>query len=871
MDNSEKLNIVITKNDFKIDNLTCYNNYNEEDKKLFKSMLENKYKCVFNLAFSLKNDYSTSVNYLKHLSEIYINKVIIKPSLNFTKTKENIDFSNGEINEIIEETPYIIGSENICKKWLIDLFNKLNEIFYDEINDFDGSTSEYFQKRNRNIQIPSRIYFHLVENTKSNDYPFAFLATYTALKDNRIVYYPLKYALEEFKNDKKRLNKLISSITDVSKDSSFIKKLVDKGEIFHPLNFSEEDAFTFLKELVIYENNGIVCRIPNWWVTRDSSNKISIDLQEKIQEGMGFMNPYAIITLAPSMIYNGIEITKAEIMQLLNQNEGLAHIKGKWIENNHQKLEELLENYEYYSQDGTSLSEILQIISGIKESECNNQIVIEFARKDWLKQFINKQFFSVNENVIGSNFKGKLRPYQFDAFKWLYGMNKLNFGVCLADDMGLGKTIEVLSFLDKYKEENGKNVLLIIPASLIENWKHEIKKFTPELDYFVLKGNKNITNGKTNSFLTITTYQTAAKSDYLDTINWDLIILDEAQAIKNYETITTRKIKSLKTRMRIALTGTPIENNLLNLWSIFDFINPGLLGTRKQFKEFSKTLETDVEQFKNLKVLIEPFILRRLKSDKSIINDLPEKIETDVYINLTKNQIILYKNRIDELEKQMNASKTEFEAKGKVLNAIMSLKQICNHPSQYLGKMDYQLEESGKFVELKNICENIFEKREKVLVFTQFKEIIPALNNILKDIFKIEGYCIDGDTTLSVRDKYVNSFQNDDIPYMILSVKTGGVGLNLTAAQNVIHFDRWWNPAVEDQATDRTYRIGQKENVSVFKFITADTIEEIINEMLKVKKDLADKYINSVDDNVMNKLSSQEILKTLYYRGDENE
>lgn len=871
MDNSEKLKIVITKNDFKIDNLTCYNNYNEEDKKLFKSMLENKYKCVFNLAFSLKNDYSTSVNYLKHLSEIYINKVILKPSLNFTKTKENIDFSNSEINEIIEEAPYIIGSENICKKWLIDLFNKLNEIFYDEINDFDGSTSEYFQKRNRNIQIPSRIYFHLVENTKSNEYPFAFLATYTALKDNRIVYYPLKYALEEFKNDKKRLNKLISSITDVSKDSSFIKKLVDKGEIFHPLNFSEEDAFTFLKELVIYENNGIVCRIPNWWVTRDSSNKISIDLQEKIQEGMGFMNPYAIITLAPSMIYNGIEITKAEIMQLLNQNEGLAHIKGKWIENNHQKLEELLENYEYYSQDGSSLSEILQIISGIKESECNNKIVIEFARKDWLKQFINKQFFSVNENVIGSNFKGKLRPYQFDAFKWLYGMNKLNFGVCLADDMGLGKTIEVLSFLDKYKEENGKNVLLIVPASLIENWKHEIKKFTPKLDYFVLKGNKNITNGKSNSFLTITTYQTAAKSDYLDTINWDLIILDEAQAIKNYETITTRKIKSLKSRMRIALTGTPIENNLLNLWSIFDFINPGLLGTRKQFKEFSKTLETDVEQFKNLKVLIEPFILRRLKSDKSIINDLPEKIETDVYINLTKNQIILYKNRIDELEQQMNASKSEFEAKGKVLNAIMSLKQICNHPSQYLGKMDYQLEESGKFVELKNICENIFEKREKVLVFTQFKEIIPALNNMLKDIFKIEGYCIDGDTTLSVRDKYVNSFQNDDIPYMILSVKTGGVGLNLTAAQNVIHFDRWWNPAVEDQATDRTYRIGQKENVSVFKFITADTIEEIINEMLKVKKDLADKYINSVDGNVMNKLSSQEILKTLYYRGDENE
>ena len=206
-----------------------------------------------------------------------------------------------------------------------------------------------------------------------------------------------------------------------------------------------------------------------------------------------------------------------------------------------------------------------------------------------------------------------------------------------------------------------------------------------------------------------------------------------------------------------------------------------------------------------------------------------------------------------------------------VLNAIMALKQICNHPSQYLGKNDYKLEESGKFIELKSICETIYEKREKVLVFTQFKEIIPALNNLLKEVFKQEGYCIDGDTSLANRNLYVNNFQNKDIPYMILSVKTGGVGLNLTSAQNVIHFDRWWNPAVEDQATDRTYRIGQKNNVSVYKFISANTIEDIINQMLKVKKDLADKYINSISNDVLNKLSTEELLNTMYYRGDDYE
>lgn len=272
-----------------------------------------------------------------------------------------------------------------------------------------------------------------------------------------------------------------------------------------------------------------------------------------------------------------------------------------------------------------------------------------------------------------------------------------------------------------------------------------------------------------------------------------------------------------------------------------------------------------------MKSIIEPFILRRLKTDKKIISDLPEKLENEIIINLSKEQIVLYKTRVKELEEILKQEQSEFEKKGKVLNAIMALKQICNHPSQYLGKNDYKLEESGKFIELKAICENIYEKREKVLVFTQFKEIIPALNLLLKDVFKQEGYCIDGDTSLSNRNLYVNYFQSKDIPYMILSVKTGGVGLNLTAAQNVIHFDRWWNPAVEDQATDRAYRIGQKNNVSVYKFISANTIEDIINQMLKVKKDLADKYINSIGNDILNKLSTEELLNTMYYRGDDYE
>lgn len=875
--NKSELKVIFTELDFKIDNFIDFNELTNEEKKLYELIKEDKYLFAYNLAFETNNVVSTSIKYLKHLTNIFLNKVIVNPSLNLTKEKVDINFSEQEIVEMIDDTPYFIGNEFINKKWLQNHFSQLNKVFYNEINMFDGSISEYFQSKNRKIIFPSRIYFHLVENKNNGKYPFAFLATYSELKNEKIVYYPLKYALTEFKNDKYRLNKLISSITNVSKDSEFIRNFINSGEIFYPLNFTEQEAYIFLKELNIYEQNGIICRMPNWWTTRKNENRITIDLKEKIEESWRILTPSVIINLVPSIIYNGVKIDYSEITELLNKSEGLAHIKGKWVVIDHLKLKKILDEYEYYSKDGTSIFEILQIISGIKKVEEIDDIKIEFTRKDWLNRIINKQFSDNLHSNLSENFNGILRPYQYDAFKWLYGMNRLNFGVCLADDMGLGKTIELLSFLDKYKEENGKNVLLIIPASLIENWKNEIKKFTPDIDYFVLKGQKELQFGKTRAFLTITTYQKAVKSEYLETVNWDMIVLDEAQAIKNYDTQTTRKIKRLNTRMRIALTGTPIENNLLNLWSIFDFINPGLLGTINQFKRFCKTLEQNLDNFSNFKSIIEPFILRRLKTDKSIISDLPEKFENDVIINLSKEQVILYKDRVKKFEeilmqgKKSCKNRSKFEEKSEILNVILDLKQICNHPSQYLGKKGYKLEESGKFIELKSICETIYEKREKVLVFTQFKEIIPALNDLLREVFKKDGYCISGDTSLANRNLYVNNFQSTDVPYMILSIQAAGVGLNLTSAQNVILFDRWWNPAVENQAIDRTYRIGQKNNVLVYKFISANTIEYAIDKMLKIKANLADKYINSISNDILNKLSAEELLKTLNYKGDEYE
>ena len=521
------------------------------------------------------------------------------------------------------------------------------------------------------------------------------------------------------------------------------------------------------------------------------------------------------------------------------------------------------------SQEGTSLLEIFKMKAVSFKEQKFNPIPIEINQKSWLTRLFQKDFDDSNNLLPTSPFSNVLRPYQTNAFKWMYGMFKLKMGVCLADDMGLGKTIEVLSFLDKIKEEGKEKVLIIVPATLVENWKKEINKFAPHFSVFILKGENEPIDDRVKAYITITTYQTAIRLDYINRINWDLVVLDEAQAIKNYYTSQSKKVKALNSKLRIAMTGTPIENNLLELWSLFDFVNPGLLGTRDEFKDFY--FGTDMDVHKKLKSLISPFVLRRVKTDKTIISDLPEKHEIDVTIDLSKKQIVLYRKIVAELEEKRFKAESNRQLQALVLTTILKLKQVCNHPSQYLGDEKYDLEDSGKFIELKRICETIHAKREKVLVFTQFKEIIPAINELLSKVFNKIGYSIDGETSMQKRNTYIDSFQNGDTPYMVLSLKTAGVGLNLTAAQNVIHFDRWWNPAVENQATDRVFRIGQTKNVTVYRFTSANTVEESINKKMSIKQHLADEIINDIDSNVMSKLSIDELISAIQYGSYDNE
>jgi superfamily II DNA or RNA helicase len=454
-----------------------------------------------------------------------------------------------------------------------------------------------------------------------------------------------------------------------------------------------------------------------------------------------------------------------------------------------------------------------------------------------------------------AGFNGQLRAYQLRGLAWLEGLCRLGLGGVLADDMGLGKTIEVLSLLLHRQGEapdSGPPTLLICPTSLLGNWEREIMRFAPGLPFFVHHGTgrRPLPAQLAPHTILLTTYGVVRREEgTFRARRWGMVVVDEAQAIKNSGSIQAKSARRIPAPFKLALTGTPIENRLAELWSIVSFALPGYLGPEQHFKEcFADPIEKyrDPYAAAELRAKIGPFILRRLKTDRNIIQDLPEKQEMKVFTQLTREQALLYKARTDRMEQDL-ASAAGIERRGRILALLTHLKQICNHPSQFLKEAGPYRGRSGKLERLAGMLEEVAESGERALVFTQFREMGDRLQMHLADVLGFEPPFLHGGTTREQRDEMVRSFQEDASapPVMLLSLKAGGVGLNLTAATHVFHFDRWWNPAVEDQATDRTYRIGQTRDVQGYKLITMGTLEERIDEMLESKRDLADRVVGT--------------------------
>jgi non-specific serine/threonine protein kinase len=458
-------------------------------------------------------------------------------------------------------------------------------------------------------------------------------------------------------------------------------------------------------------------------------------------------------------------------------------------------------------------------------------------------------------------------------------LSSLGLGACLADDMGLGKTIQVLSLLLVQRQgwREGHDdaqplppCLLVAPASLLANWAAEIERFAPDLrariahpSAMTAEAAKRFAPADAASLdLVITSYGTLLRMPVLGDINWRLLILDEAQAIKNPNAKQTRAVKALRAQARIALTGTPVENSLGDLWSIFDVINPGLLGTAKQFNAHVKALAERADNpYGRLRDLVSPYILRRMKTDRTVIADLPDKTEIKAYCGLSRKQAALYAQAVADLERSLEEA-DGIRRKGLVLAMLMRLKQICNHPSQWLNDGGWEEAESGKMARLRAIAEVVAARQEKLLLFTQFREATAPLAAFLGMLFGRNGLVLHGDTPVRQRRALVQQFQEDEtIPFFVLSLKAGGTGLTLTAASHVVHFDRWWNPAVENQATDRAFRIGQRKNVLVHKFVCRGTIEERIDELIGSKQGLSDALLQGGNEIGLTEMTDAALLK----------
>jgi SNF2 family DNA or RNA helicase len=621
-----------------------------------------------------------------------------------------------------------------------------------------------------------------------------------------------------------------------------------------------QGAHDFLTEkALLLQQTGYGVMLPSWWTGKGTKLRLSASANvrsPKMKAGSG-LSLGEIVQFDWELAIGDQKITLQELQALAKLKAPLVKVRGQWVEINPEEIQAAAELWSKKASEKATVRDVVHMALGAKESPHGLQLD-KVKATGWVGSLL-KQLGDGNtleELAPHRLFSGTLRPYQVRGLSWLGFLCQWGMGACLADDMGLGKTIQTLALIQRNWNSNGKKpVLLVCPTTVVNNWQKEASRFTPELPVLIHHGSGRY---KGPAFrkevqkhaMVISSFGLLHRDIKLfQDIEWSSVVLDEAQNIKNPETRQARAARALKADYRVALTGTPVENNVGDLWSIMEFLNPGFLGNQTEFKrKFFVPIQAgrDLAAAERLKRITGPFILRRLKTDKSIIADLPDKMEMKVFCPLTKEQASLYAAVVKETEDGLISSEG-IQRKGLILATLSKLKQVCNHPAHFLGDNSAIPGRSGKLARLTEMLEEVLEINDRALVFTQFSEMGKLLHRYLQESFGREVLFLHGGVTRPNRDRMVQRFQNgsDSPSIFILSLKAGGTGLNLTAANHVFHFDRWWNPAVENQATDRAFRIGQTKNVQVHKFVCAGTMEEKIDEMIEQKKDIAEQVVGA--------------------------
>jgi non-specific serine/threonine protein kinase len=839
------------------------------------------------------------LGFFRDFARLFVGRLCAIGDIEERRHQVDVPAPAGDLDQLADEAPPFRGGEYVDGARLQAWWAELGAFVRGELHRHPGSVQSYLQARNPAWNLVGRVYFHLAENKQDPDHPFAFLATYTTRLSGqaRPQHQPLGQALRTFAGDRAALLSLLAPVDRAAGVSPLVKDLVDTGAIFQPLAWTPREAHQFLRDLPAFEAAGVMVRVPDWWrADRPRRLEVSVTVGGKPPSTLGLD---ALLDFSVALTLDGEPISPAEWQEVLAGTAGLALMRGKWVELDRDKLREVLAHWEAArraARDGLSFREAMRLLAGTPPADEDRAAAPE-REDDWSRVVAGEWLSKTLEGLRrpealagadpGAALRTTLRPYQEVGVRWLWFLSRLGLGACLADDMGLGKTVQVLALLLLMKSaaaprrasgrgpaDRPRPSLLVVPASLIANWQQEIGRFAPDLEVRVLHPSERpgralaalTAEDLAGSDLAITTYGQVPRLPWIADAEWALVVLDEAQAIKNPAAKQTRAVKRLRGRARVVLTGTPIENRLADLWSLFDFLNPGLLGSARAFTRVTRELAAGGDHhYGPLRALVRPYILRRLKTDRRVIADLPDKTEVPAYCPLTRTQAALYQRTVQELERRLGAGALDgMERRGLILATLLHLKQICNHPSQWLGDGAYAPGESGKFARLAELGEELALRQEKVLVFTQFREITGALSEHLGRIFGRAGLVLHGQTPVRERMALVERFQVDEtVPFFVLSLRAGGTGLNLTAASQVIHFDRWWNPAVESQATDRAFRIGQQRNVVVHKFVCRGTVEERIEALIEQKKGLAAELLETGGETLITEMSDQDVVRVV--------
>ena len=789
--------------------------------------------------------------------------------------------------DLVNAAPPMPGGEYLTAQVLRALWEQTEAAYHVERALAKQSLQEFLTERNPAWHLVGRVHFNLAENRTDEEAPFAFIATYTTRLSARgsAQHLPLAEALREYAGagNKARLLSLLRPVQEGATRCTWLRAMVESGEIYHPLRWTAAEAFQLLTDVPKLEGAGIVVRTPSAWKSGQPPRpKIRATIGGRVPSVLG---KDALLDFQVELTLGDERLTAAEIRALLKGSDGLQFLRGRWVEVDRAKLTQLLERFRQVeaaaSAGGLPFSAAMRLIAGVRlEGE-----TVETQDPDWSTVSAGPWLAETLKDLRspeglaridpGTALQATLRPYQQAGVRWLFLLHRLGLGACLADDMGLGKTIQVLALLLVLKQENALRTgqlpqtasLLVAPASLLGNWAAEVERFAPTLRILIAHPSmmspadlKMVTREVLADVdLVITSYGALLRYPWLSSTHWRIAVIDEAQAIKNPGAKQTRAVKKLVARTRIALTGTPVENRLSDLWSILDFTHPGLLGSGQAFGRYVRRL-AEAKTYASLRDLVRPYILRRLKTDKAVIADLPDKTEMKAFCHLSPAQAALYQQAVKELAAALDGA-AGMGRKGIVLAFLMRFKQICNHPSQWLGDGAWTETDSGKFARLRELAEVIAAKQEKMLVFTQFREATQPVAAFLGNVFGRAGLVLHGGTPVGKRKELVRQFQEDELtPFFVLSLKAGGAGLNLTAASHVVHFDRWWNPAVENQATDRAFRIGQSRNVLVHKFVCRGTVEDKIDQLIESKQSLVKDVLEGGAELQLTELGDRELL-----------